>query len=77
MPSLGFGEMVTKCEGVNVLVCMCVHVCMHACDVQPMLLQSKLTAKGADLTHALLDYIRNNDVAILEGCEKVCNSHTN
>ena len=46
MPSLGFGEMVTKCEGVNVLVCMCVHVCMHArthmlcvCDVYPYMSQ--------------------------------------
>ena len=30
-----------------------------------------MTVEGSDLPHAVLDYIRNNDVAILEGCDKV------
>ena len=30
-----------------------------------------MSVQGADLPHALLDYIRNNDVAVLEGCDKV------
>ena len=36
-----------------------------------MCVQGTLTVQGADLPHALLDYIRNNDVALLEGCDKV------
>ena len=35
-------------------------------------LQKSVKATGADVPQAVLDYIRNNDVLILEGCDKVC-----
>ena len=34
-------------------------------------MQAKVSVEGSDLPHAVLDYIRNNDVAILESCDKV------
>ena len=34
-------------------------------------LQKSVKATGADVPQAVLDYIRNNDVLILEGCDKV------
>ena len=41
---------------------MCVCVCV---------LQVKVEVQGPDIPHAVLDYIRNNDIALLEGCDKV------
>ena len=38
-------------------------------------LQKSVKATGADVPQAVLDYIRNNDVLILEGCDKVCLLH--
>ena len=36
------------------------------------LLQSNLdTTEGIDLPHAMSEYIKKNDVAILESCDKV------
>ena len=36
-----------------------------------LFLQKSVKATGADVPQAVLDYIRNNDVLILEGCDKV------
>jgi E3 ubiquitin-protein ligase UBR4 len=38
-------------------------------------LKRTVDAQGADLPHALLDYIRNNDVALLEGCDKLLSKY--
>jgi E3 ubiquitin-protein ligase UBR4 len=39
------------------------------------MLKAKVTVEGSDLPHAVLDYIRNNDVAILEGCDKMLSKY--
>jgi E3 ubiquitin-protein ligase UBR4 len=36
------------------------------------ILKVTVRAEGPDLPHSVLDYIRNNDIALLEGCDKVC-----
>ena len=36
-------------------------------------LQKSIKSKGADLPQAVLEYIRNSDVAVLEGCDMVSN----
>ena len=40
-----------------------------------LFLQKSVKATGADVPQAVLDYIRNNDVLILEGCDKVCSHY--
>lgn len=32
----------------------------------------KESLKGAEVATAILKYVRNNDVAAMEGCDKVC-----
>ena len=35
----------------------------------------KESLKGAEVSTAILEYIRNNDVAAMEGCDQVCREH--
>lgn len=61
-------------DGLQHLLKVCDHTAytyMWWCDVVVWCVQRTVDVQGADLPHALLDYIRNNDVALLEGCDKV------
>jgi E3 ubiquitin-protein ligase UBR4 len=39
------------------------------------ILKVTVRAEGPDLPHSVLDYIRNNDIALLEGCDKLLSKY--